>query len=227
MGEYTPTLIVLYDLGSSEPRRVAEFRLTSSGEVALIVTDPNGCLVAERWYDRGVEVYDPTARVRPDEGPRFLRALLQSPGMSYYRVVDESPEEQESRSVAPRGRRRPNNVPASPRRRTRFERQRYPAAAPNRQTFDRNVGPGGAVGRRHGSAHRQHRGSRCARLPGGRRTVLASARRGDRGAATTPDARGQEPNVELPAERCRIGHACTSIDHRSQVFRRYDTCRRA
>ncbi|WP_327115307.1 hypothetical protein OHB12_01115 [Nocardia sp. NBC_01730] len=95
MGEYTPTLIVLYDLGSSEPRRVAEFRLTSSGEVALIVTDPNGCLVAERWYDRGVEVYDPTARVRPDEGPRFLRALLQSPGMSYYRVVDESPEEQE------------------------------------------------------------------------------------------------------------------------------------
>ncbi|MEU7632501.1 hypothetical protein AB0C34_21325 [Nocardia sp. NPDC049220] len=90
MAEYTPTLVVLYDVGSAQPLRVAEFRLTSGGAAALTVIDPRGCLVAERWHDRGIKVYNPPSRIRSDDGPRFLRALIQSAGMSYYRVVDES-----------------------------------------------------------------------------------------------------------------------------------------
>ncbi|WP_040837895.1 hypothetical protein [Nocardia brevicatena] len=92
MDEYTPTTVALYDIGSSEPRRVAEFKLTSEGIVTLTVLDSNGCLLAERWFTRGIRVYDPAVWIRPDTGRRFLRALLQLPGMGYYRVVDETPQ---------------------------------------------------------------------------------------------------------------------------------------
>ncbi|MEU2039071.1 hypothetical protein [Nocardia niwae] len=57
--------------------------------------DPDGCLIAERLYTRGIEVFDPPGRIMPDEGPPFLRALLHSRAMSYYRIVDESPDEPE------------------------------------------------------------------------------------------------------------------------------------
>ncbi|MBF6241454.1 hypothetical protein IU474_30905 [Nocardia otitidiscaviarum] len=86
-----PTVVAIYDVGGQEPRRVAEFRLASDGTAVLTVTDPGGCLVAEQWHERGVKIYDPLSRVGPEQGARFLRALLQTPGMSYYRVVDESP----------------------------------------------------------------------------------------------------------------------------------------
>ncbi len=86
-----PTLVAIYDIGFAEPRKVAEFRLATDGTAVLSVIDPGGCLVAEQWYERGVKIYDPFGRIGPDEGTRFLRALLETPGMSYYRVVDESP----------------------------------------------------------------------------------------------------------------------------------------
>lgn len=96
MSTMTPTVVAIYDIGFPEPRRVAEFRLTADGTAALTVTDPDGCRVAEQWYERGIKIYDPFSRVRPAHGIRFLRALLDMPSLSYYRVVDETP-----RSVDP------------------------------------------------------------------------------------------------------------------------------
>ncbi|WP_156910431.1 hypothetical protein [Nocardia mangyaensis] len=89
--DVAPTVVAIYDVGFAEPRKVAEFRLATDGTVVLTVIDPGGCLVAEQWYDRGVKIYEPLSRIGPDEGTRFLRALLDTPGMSYYRVFDESP----------------------------------------------------------------------------------------------------------------------------------------
>ncbi|MEV4128144.1 hypothetical protein [Nocardia sp. NPDC049707] len=86
-----PTVVAIYDIGFAEPRKVAEFRLATDGTAVLTLIDPDGCLVAEQWYERGVKIYDPLSRIGPGEGARFLRALLDTPGMSYYRVVDESP----------------------------------------------------------------------------------------------------------------------------------------
>ncbi|MFE7801375.1 hypothetical protein [Nocardia sp. NPDC057440] len=90
MADESPTLIVLYDIGSSKPQRVAEFRLTPAGRVALAVVDPAGCPPAEGWYDHGVQILGTTRFVMPDDGGAFMRALLQQFGMSYYRLVDES-----------------------------------------------------------------------------------------------------------------------------------------
>ncbi|MBF6169762.1 hypothetical protein IU486_34375 [Streptomyces gardneri] len=93
MAEYTPTSVAIYDVGYSQARRVAQFRLDPGGSVTLTVVDRDGCLLAERLYERGIEVFDPPARIMPDEGAPFLRALLHWRAMSYYRVVDESPDE--------------------------------------------------------------------------------------------------------------------------------------
>jgi hypothetical protein len=93
MAECTPSSVAIYDVGYARPRRVAEFRLDTGGGVTLTVSDRDGCLFAERLHERGVKIFDPPARVMPTEGPRFLRALLEAPPTSYYRVVDESPEE--------------------------------------------------------------------------------------------------------------------------------------
>ncbi|BDT95672.1 hypothetical protein IFM12275_56480 [Nocardia sputorum] len=95
MAEYAPTLVAIYDVGHAQPRRVAEFGSNPDGGVTLTVIDPDGCLVAERLYERGIKVFDPPRRILPDEGPPFLRALLDSQAMSYYRVVDESPDERQ------------------------------------------------------------------------------------------------------------------------------------
>lgn len=92
--DVSPTVVAIYDVGGTDPRKVAEFQLTAEGTAALAVIDPDGCLIAEQWHTRGVKIYDPFGRVGPDEGPRFLRSLLELPGMSYYRVVDESPQSQ-------------------------------------------------------------------------------------------------------------------------------------
>ncbi|MFQ6398138.1 hypothetical protein ACLMAJ_32450 [Nocardia sp. KC 131] len=90
MAEESPTLMVLYDLGSSERQRVAEFRLAATGCATLTVIEPAGCPLAEEWFDRGVEILHTAQYVMPDDGRAFMRALLQPFGMSYYRLVDES-----------------------------------------------------------------------------------------------------------------------------------------
>ncbi|MEV6432013.1 hypothetical protein [Nocardia sp. NPDC051463] len=90
MADESPTLMVLYDIGSSKPQRVAEFRLTPAGRVALAVIDPAGCPLAEEWHDDGIETLGSAHRVTPDDGHAFMRALVQLFEMSYYRLVDES-----------------------------------------------------------------------------------------------------------------------------------------
>ncbi len=90
-----PTVVTVYDLGFGEPRRVAEFQLTTAGSVTLTTFGPDECLPAEDWYADGVERYEPGAPepvlVRPEAGAPFLRALLDLPAMSYYRLVAEDP----------------------------------------------------------------------------------------------------------------------------------------
>ncbi|WP_282777930.1 MULTISPECIES: hypothetical protein [unclassified Nocardia] len=90
MDEHLPTLVAIYDLGSWDPRRVAEFRLTETGTAALTFTTPGGCALAEQWHRSGIEIRGTGRYVHPDDGPGFMRALLQPFGMSYYDIVDES-----------------------------------------------------------------------------------------------------------------------------------------
>ena len=91
MDQPQPTVVAVYDVGSSEHRRVAEFRVGATGAAVLHIADPAGCLMAQRWFERGVRVGPETAGlIGPEQGGEFLRALLDLPGMSYYRVVDES-----------------------------------------------------------------------------------------------------------------------------------------
>ncbi|MGW1740941.1 hypothetical protein ACWCPQ_19280 [Nocardia sp. NPDC001965] len=85
-----PTVIAIYDLGTDEPQKVAEFRLAATGMAELAVFDSHGCPVAERWYQRGIADRELGRRIRPVDGPRFMLALLQPTGLGYYRVVDES-----------------------------------------------------------------------------------------------------------------------------------------
>ncbi|WP_433192249.1 hypothetical protein ACQP1G_26400 [Nocardia sp. CA-107356] len=47
-------------------------------------------MVAQHWYDRDITVYDLPERIGRREGSRFLRALLETPTSSYYRIVDET-----------------------------------------------------------------------------------------------------------------------------------------
>ncbi|MEV2226469.1 hypothetical protein AB0E01_42450 [Nocardia vinacea] len=88
-----PSLVVVYDLGSGRPERVAEFRRTPRGDVALTVIEPPGCLLARRWYDNGIEILGQHRRVLRTDGAAFMRALLQPFSMSYYRFIDESMRE--------------------------------------------------------------------------------------------------------------------------------------
>ncbi|MBF6241554.1 hypothetical protein IU474_31415 [Nocardia otitidiscaviarum] len=84
-------MIAVYDLGTWEPQRVAEFRLTPEYDVTLDLLTTDGCPIAEQWYRHGVEIYGRSSVVTPSEGPAFMRALLQPFQLSYYRFVDESP----------------------------------------------------------------------------------------------------------------------------------------
>ena len=91
MDQPQPTVVAVYDVGSSEHRRVAEFRVGATGAAILHVAEPAGCLMAQRWFDRGVQAGpEASGPIAPERGTEFLRALLDLPNMSYYRVVDES-----------------------------------------------------------------------------------------------------------------------------------------
>ncbi|WP_280424845.1 hypothetical protein [Nocardia carnea] len=91
MEQPQPTVVAVYDIGTSEHRRVAEFRVGDTGVVTLRVDDPAGCLMAQRWFERGIRSdANAAGPIGPERGSAFLRALLDLPGMSYYRVVDES-----------------------------------------------------------------------------------------------------------------------------------------
>ncbi|GAB2702958.1 hypothetical protein [Nocardia thraciensis] len=90
MSRTAPNLVTVYDLGSWEPRRVAEFRLTAQGSIELTVLGSAGCPIAEQWYRRGVEVLGEARFVTVNDAAEFMRALLQPFRLSYYELVDES-----------------------------------------------------------------------------------------------------------------------------------------
>lgn len=90
MTDNTPTVVAVFDLGSWEPRRVAEFRLTPGKGVELAILVPEGCPLAEQWYRQGVEILGEARYVTSDDGVAFMHALLQPFRMSYYDFVDES-----------------------------------------------------------------------------------------------------------------------------------------
>ncbi len=90
MNDPAPTVVGLYSFGSGEAVKVAEFRLTPDHRAVLTVIDPREAAMAQQYYDHGVDFVAEGRTVRADEGPAFLRALLQPFRMSYYRFVDES-----------------------------------------------------------------------------------------------------------------------------------------
>ncbi|WP_327146945.1 hypothetical protein [Nocardia sp. NBC_01327] len=86
----TPNLVAVYELGLSEWKRVAEFRLTEQETVELILFDGSRCPLAVHWYRAGIETPAWEPLVTSSEGPAFMRALLRPFQMTYCRIVDES-----------------------------------------------------------------------------------------------------------------------------------------
>lgn len=93
VSETHPTIVAVYELVATDFERVAEFRLTESGTVTLTLDEPDGCPLAQNWFDHGVRVPGRPEPVTPTAGHTFLEAVLQPRRMSYCRVVDESPRE--------------------------------------------------------------------------------------------------------------------------------------
>jgi hypothetical protein len=86
----TPQLVTLYTWGETDRRRIAEFRWNAHDGVTLTLLDPNKKALAEEYYDNGVVLEPEGELVTRDDGPAFMRALLQPLPMSYYAFVDES-----------------------------------------------------------------------------------------------------------------------------------------
>lgn len=86
-----PTVVAVYELVVMRYRRVAEFRLTPTGTVELTPAETDGCPMARRWFRNGLSVPGTAQTVTVRDGPDFLRALLLLRGLTYCRVVDESP----------------------------------------------------------------------------------------------------------------------------------------
>ncbi|APE36911.1 hypothetical protein BOX37_26595 [Nocardia mangyaensis] len=64
---------------------MAEFRLTSQGTIELTCTDEEGCPLAQRWFAERIDLVTASRSVTPDDGPAFMRALLQPFLMSHER----------------------------------------------------------------------------------------------------------------------------------------------
>jgi hypothetical protein len=87
----TPTLVALYTWGEGSDRnRAAEFRWSPETGVTVTVFDQEWGGLAQDYYDKGVSLDRERRMVSRDEGPTFMRALLQPWNMSRYRFVDES-----------------------------------------------------------------------------------------------------------------------------------------
>ena len=94
MTDTIPSRVALYTWGAGDERsRAAEFRWSPESGVTLTVYDQEWGGLAQRFYDRGVSLERERRMVSRDEGPTFMRALLQPFNMSRYRFVDESGDE--------------------------------------------------------------------------------------------------------------------------------------
>ncbi|MBL1076117.1 hypothetical protein JK358_17095 [Nocardia sp. 2] len=90
MGQRGPAVVGLYLRESGRWRRIAEYRLNADGVVTFRAIDPVEGLVARVWYHQGVDLLDQERTVSPQDGPEFLRALLQPFGFRDYRFRDDS-----------------------------------------------------------------------------------------------------------------------------------------
>ncbi|QLY32805.1 hypothetical protein [Nocardia huaxiensis] len=90
MGQRVPAVVGLYFRESGQWRRIAEFRLTAAGQATFRAVDPVEGLVARVWYHQGVDLLDADRTVHPEDGPEFLRALLQPFGFRDYRFQDDT-----------------------------------------------------------------------------------------------------------------------------------------
>ncbi|MEV6767123.1 hypothetical protein AB0N05_00670 [Nocardia sp. NPDC051030] len=95
MGQRVPAVVGLYFRARTRSaagrwRRIAEFRLTADGHATFRAVDPVEGLVARVWYHQGVDILGEDRTVTPENGPEFLRALLQPFGFRDYRFRDES-----------------------------------------------------------------------------------------------------------------------------------------
>ncbi|MFD6160930.1 hypothetical protein ACFWF7_03715 [Nocardia sp. NPDC060256] len=93
MTEYTPTVVAMYNLGNTEDRPIAEFRLSANGRVELIILNKEQPYAAQWLYEDGVELVGERRTVWPDDdGPAYMRALLRARTSSYMVLRDESPQ---------------------------------------------------------------------------------------------------------------------------------------
>jgi hypothetical protein len=91
MSEKSPVLVALYWNKREGRDRVAEFRLSASGRVELVLLLPAQGIVAQDYYDHGIPFPAEGRTVWPADGPAFMRALLQPFRVTYWTLVDESP----------------------------------------------------------------------------------------------------------------------------------------
>lgn len=87
----TPTRVALYTHATDPPTRIALFHYAEEDGVTLETLDPDWARLAQRYFTRGVDLYEEKRMVLPAEGPLFMRTLLNQHAMTYYALLDESP----------------------------------------------------------------------------------------------------------------------------------------
>lgn len=102
MSQRTPAVVGLYLRESGRWRRIAEFRLTADGHASFRVVDPVEGLVARVWYHQGVDIIGQERTVLPEDGPEYMRALLQPFGFRDYRFRDDTHSSGYSATPLPR-----------------------------------------------------------------------------------------------------------------------------
>ncbi|WP_067817184.1 hypothetical protein [Nocardia inohanensis] len=112
MSQRVPAVVGLYFREAGKWRRIAEFRLNADGHATFRAVDPVEGLVARVWYHQGVDILGEDRTIRPEDGPAFLRALLQPFGFRDYRFRDDSsPAARPGPARPPRGRDRKGHPP--------------------------------------------------------------------------------------------------------------------
>jgi hypothetical protein len=93
VNKQSPVLVALYFNKREGRDRVAEFRLNKYGRAELVLLNPEMGMVAQAYYDQGIPFPAEGRVVWPADGPAFMRALLQPFRVTYWTLVDESPQD--------------------------------------------------------------------------------------------------------------------------------------
>ena len=86
----TPRRVVLYANQPEKPVRAAVFTWSKERGVELEILDPDWGRVAEGLFRNGVPLDSERRSVSKDEGPAFMRALIEPRSLTYYSYIDES-----------------------------------------------------------------------------------------------------------------------------------------